>query len=318
MPLSHHVYQNPTPTGTRPRRSYCARAIAKTARSGSGPSATSPIGPRRILRACAASSKAAPSSLRSAKPSPSPVRCRMAMSAQHSARRTGSASTASFARTATACRDLVLAMIVGRILDPASKLAAARALSPATATSSLGTVLGLGEVDEDELYAALDWLLERQPAIETALARRHLKNGTLVLYDVSSSYMEGRCCPIAQRGYSRDGRRGTLQIVYGLLCAPDGCPAELRCSRAPPVPELRHRPGREISSSSSRSITSSWSVIAADHPGASHRRYQGRRARLDHRVARPSDPGVGQGRRLATLAVRPARHGRHHQPRLPR
>ena len=126
------------------------------------------------------------------------------------------------------CRDLVLAMIVGRILDPASKLAAARALSPATATSSLGTVLGLGEVDEDELYTALDWLLERQAAIEAALAKRHLKNGTLVLYDVSSSYMEGRCCPIAQRGYSRDGRRGTLQIVYGLLCAPDGCPVAIQ------------------------------------------------------------------------------------------
>jgi hypothetical protein len=125
------------------------------------------------------------------------------------------------------CRDLLLAMIVGRILDPASKLAAARALSPATATSSLGTVLGLGEVDEDELYAALDWLLERQPAIETALARQHLKNGTLVLYDVSSSYMEGRCCPLAKRGYSRDGRQGTLQIVYGLLCAPDGCPVAI-------------------------------------------------------------------------------------------
>jgi hypothetical protein len=126
------------------------------------------------------------------------------------------------------CRDLVLAMIVGRILDPASKLAAARTLSPATATSSLGAVLGLGEVDEDELYAALDWLLERQPAIETALARQHLKNGTLVLYDVSSSYMEGRCCPLARRGYSRDGRQGTLQIVYGLLCAPDGCPVASR------------------------------------------------------------------------------------------
>ena len=125
------------------------------------------------------------------------------------------------------CRDLVLAMIVGRILDPASKLAAARALSPATATSSLGTVLGLGEVDEDELYTALDWLLERQPAIETALARQHLKNGTLVLYDVSSSYMEGHCCPLARRGYSRDGRQGTLQIVYGLLCAPDGCPVAI-------------------------------------------------------------------------------------------
>ena len=125
------------------------------------------------------------------------------------------------------CRDLVLALLVGRILEPASKLAAARALSPATAASSLGEALGLGEVDEDELYTALDWLLERQPAIETALAKRHLINGTLVLYDVSSSYMEGRCCPLAKRGYSRDGRKGTLQITYGLLCASDGCPVAI-------------------------------------------------------------------------------------------
>jgi transposase len=125
------------------------------------------------------------------------------------------------------CRDLVLAMLIGRILDPASKLATARALSPATASSSLGEVLGLDAVDDDELYAALDWLLARQPAIEASLAKRHLTNGTLVLYDVSSSYMEGRCCPLAQRGYSRDGRRGTLQIVYGLLCAPDGCPVAI-------------------------------------------------------------------------------------------
>ena len=125
------------------------------------------------------------------------------------------------------CRDLVLALTVSRILDPTSKLAAARALSPATAATSLGQVLGLGGVDEDELYTALDWLRERQSAIETALAKRHLTNGTLVLYDVSSSYMEGRCCPLAQRGYSRDGRRGTRQIGYGLLCAPDGCPVAI-------------------------------------------------------------------------------------------
>jgi hypothetical protein len=125
------------------------------------------------------------------------------------------------------CRDLVLAMITARILDPGSKLATARALAPMTASSSLGDVLGLGNVDDKELYVALDWLHERQSAIETALARQHLKNGTLVLYDVSSSYMEGRCCPLAQRGYSRDGRKGTLQIVYGLLCAPDGCPVAI-------------------------------------------------------------------------------------------
>ena len=125
------------------------------------------------------------------------------------------------------CRDLVLALIVSRILDPTSKLAAARALSPATAASSLGDVLALGGVDEDELYTALDWLLARQPAVEAALAKRHLSNGTLVLYDVSSSYMEGCRCALAKRGYSRDGRKGTLQIVYGLLCAPDGCPVAI-------------------------------------------------------------------------------------------
>ena len=127
------------------------------------------------------------------------------------------------------CRpvDLVLAMIVSRIIAPASKLATARALDPVTAASSLGVELGLGDVDEDELYAALDWLLERQGAIETALAKRHLKGGTLVLYDVSSSYVEGRCCPLAKRGYNRDGKKGKLQIVYGLLCAPDGCPVAI-------------------------------------------------------------------------------------------
>jgi hypothetical protein len=122
------------------------------------------------------------------------------------------------------CRDLILALIVSRVLDPGSKLAAARALSPQTAASSLGAELGLGPVDEAELYGALDWLAVRQPAIETALARRHLSGGTLVLYDVTSSYMEGRCCPLAQFGYNRDGKKGKLQIVYGLLCAPDGCP----------------------------------------------------------------------------------------------
>ena len=122
------------------------------------------------------------------------------------------------------CRDLVLALVIGRLLDPTSKLAAARALAPATATSSLGEVLGLGAVDEDELYGALDWLHERQPAVETALAGRHLQGGTLVLYDVSSSYLEGRCCPLGLRGYSRDGQRNKPQIVYGLLCASDGCP----------------------------------------------------------------------------------------------
>jgi transposase len=125
------------------------------------------------------------------------------------------------------CRDLVIAMIVARLIAPVSKLATAKALDPATAASSLGVVLGLEAVDEDELYTALDWLLERQPQIEAALAKRHLNTGTLVLYDVSSSYFEGRCCELAQRGHNRDGKPGKLQIVYGLLCAPDGCPVAI-------------------------------------------------------------------------------------------
>jgi hypothetical protein len=125
------------------------------------------------------------------------------------------------------CRDLVLAMIVARLLAPGSKLATARALSSSTAAFSLGEVLGLGEVDEDELYAALDWLGVRQAAIEAQLAKRHLTGGTLVLYDVSSSYVEGRCCELAHIGYSRDGKRNKPQIVYGLLCAADGCPVAI-------------------------------------------------------------------------------------------
>lgn len=125
------------------------------------------------------------------------------------------------------CRDLVTAMIVMRLLAPASKLATARMLDPLTAASSLGEVMGLGPVDEDELYVALDWLDERQEAIEKALARKHLHDGTLVLYDVSSSYLEGRCCDLARLGYNRDGKQGKLQIVYGLLCAPDGCPVAI-------------------------------------------------------------------------------------------
>ena len=125
------------------------------------------------------------------------------------------------------CRDLVIAMIVARLIAPASKLATARMLDPLTASSSLGEVLGLGPVDEDELYVALDWLGERQEAIEKALARKHLHDGTLVLYDVSSSYVEGRCCELARLGYNRDGKKGKLQIVYGLLCAADGCPVAI-------------------------------------------------------------------------------------------
>jgi transposase len=121
-------------------------------------------------------------------------------------------------------RSVAIALIASRLVSPASKLATARDLAADTACSSLGRLLGLGAVDETELYRALDWLGARQAAIETALARRHLKDGALVLYDVSSSWLEGRCCELARFGYSRDGKKGKLQIVYGLLCAADGCP----------------------------------------------------------------------------------------------
>jgi hypothetical protein len=119
---------------------------------------------------------------------------------------------------------LALALVVARVIAPAAKLATARQLSEATAAHSLGAVLGLGAVDEDELYRALDLLGEAQPQIEAALARRHLEDGALVLYDLTSSYLEGRCCELARFGYSRDGRRDKLQIVFGLLCAGNGCP----------------------------------------------------------------------------------------------
>jgi hypothetical protein len=124
-------------------------------------------------------------------------------------------------------RDLVMALIVNRVIAPASKLATVRALNPQTAASSLGERLGLGEVAEREVYAALDWLVDQQERIENALAKRHLLGGTLALYDVSSSYLEGRCCELAKHGYSRDHRPDRPQIVYGLLCNREGCPVAI-------------------------------------------------------------------------------------------
>jgi len=121
-------------------------------------------------------------------------------------------------------RDIAVAMIIMRILDPGSKLSIVRGLSPETATSSLNDVLGIGQTDEDELYSAMDWLLERQASIQKTLARKHMSKGSLVLYDVSSTYFEGRTCPLAQIGYSRDDKPDHLQIVFGLLCNAEGCP----------------------------------------------------------------------------------------------
>ena len=121
-------------------------------------------------------------------------------------------------------REAVMAMIAARILQPRSKLATVRELRAATLASTLGELLNLSDCDEELLYRAMDWLLPHQQRIERALAKRHLHDGTLALYDLSSTYFEGRCCPLARYGYSRDGKRDKLQITFGLLTNADGCP----------------------------------------------------------------------------------------------
>lgn len=120
-------------------------------------------------------------------------------------------------------RDLVVAMVIQRLIGPGSKLSATRRF----AKTSLADELSLGEVKEAELLAAMDWLLARQQRIEKALAKRHLAGEGFMLYDLSSSYVEGRCCPLAKLGYSRDGKRGTAQINYGLTCSPEGRPVAI-------------------------------------------------------------------------------------------
>ena len=124
----------------------------------------------------------------------------------------------------SAKRNLVRAMMAARIVDPGSKLATARALHAETCRSSLGELLAVEVAKEGDLYAALDWLLPRQGKIEAVLAQRHLGEGTLVLYDLTSTYFEGRPGPLAQYGYSRDERRSNPQIVFGVLSNVEGCP----------------------------------------------------------------------------------------------
>lgn len=147
-------------------------------------------------------------------------------------------------------QELVTAMIVARILDPQSKLAPARSLGHDTALTSLGQTLGVESADAHELYEAMDWLLPRQPQIEAALAKRHLAEGTLALYDLTSTYFEGQTCPLAKFGHSRDGKRGKLQIVFGLVCNADGCPVAVEVfdgntgdpkTLAPQLGKLRER-----------------------------------------------------------------------------
>ena len=129
-----------------------------------------------------------------------------------------------FASAPPSLRKLLLAMVVARIVSPGSKLATHRMLSDDTAAHSLGRVLGLGSIEPDDLYRALDWLHDAQPAIERRLARKHLTGSTLVLYDLTSTWLTGHCCSLAARGHSRDGKRDDPQIVFGLICSASGCP----------------------------------------------------------------------------------------------
>jgi hypothetical protein len=121
-------------------------------------------------------------------------------------------------------RDLAVAMICQLVIDPSSKLSMTRRFSQTT----LADELSLGEVSEPELLSAMDWLLARQERIEKALARRHLTDGGFVLYDLSSTYVEGRCCPLAALGHNRDGKKGKLQVNWGLVCSPEGRPVSVQ------------------------------------------------------------------------------------------
>jgi transposase len=136
----------------------------------------------------------------------------------------GSGSSLWFGSAPKELQPLLQAMLVARVLEPASKLATHRMLHEDTATSSLGHVLGVGQCGVDDLYRALDWLHQAQPAIERRLARQHLVGSTLVLYDLTSTWLTGRCCELAARGHSRDGKRDDPQIVFGLVCTAEGCP----------------------------------------------------------------------------------------------
>jgi hypothetical protein len=153
-------------------------------------------------------------------------------------------------RTRCRERDLSVAMIASRLIAPASKLAITRCLSSETTDSTLGEQLGVENADEDDCYAAMDWLFKRQVAVEDALAKRHLADGCLVLYDVTSTYFEGHTCPLARFGHSRDGKKDKLQIVVGLLTNGEGCPVAVEVfegntgdptTLAPQVAKLKSR-----------------------------------------------------------------------------
>ena len=202
-------------------------------------------------------------------------------------------------------RDLVSAMLIAQVIGPGSKLATARGLRTETATSSLGQVLGVSGCDEDDLYAAMDWALARKEAIENTLAARHLSEGTLVLYDVSSAALEGRTCPLGAIGHPRDGVKGRLQIVYGLLCTTAGIPIAIEVfegntadpnTLAAQISKLKNRFGLVPG------VFGRGSGHA--HQRAHPRRGAPRAAGLGQRVARPANQSPRRGGRVAAVAVR--------------
>ena len=216
-------------------------------------------------------------------------------------------------------RDLVTAMAVAQVIAPDSKLAIARGLREETAATSLGEVLRLGSCDEDDLYAAMDYLHDRQEQIQDALAARHLAGGTLVLYDVSSAAFEGRTCPLGAIGHPKDGVRGRLQIVYGLLTTNDGIPVAIEVFKgntgdpatvAAQVTRVKDRFGiTKVVLVGDRGMLTAARLredVAARHAG------------LDHRAARPPGQGAGPRRGPAADPVRCPGPGRDHLPGLPR
>ena len=166
----------------------------------------------------------------------------------------GSGAAIWFGSAPKELQPLLLAMLVARVIAPASKLATHRLLHEDTASCSLGRVLGVGQCSADELYRGLDWLHEAQPMIERRLARQHLAGATLVLYDLTSTWMTGRCCELAANGHSRDGKRDDPQIEFGLVCTAQGCPIAVEVFKgntadpatvAPQVAKLKARFGIE-------------------------------------------------------------------------
>ena len=210
--------------------------------------------------------------------------------------------------SASSQRNLVLAMIAARILEPRSKLATARGLDPQTASSSLAEMLALGPLSEDDLYAAMDWLLERQPRIEKRLAAQHLEEGALVLYDISSTYFEGRHCPLGQLGHSRDERPGNLQIVFGLLTNAAGCPVAVEVFEgntgdpktvAAQVKKLREHFGlQQLILVGDRGLLTSARIRRRRGPE------DNRGTAMDHGVACATDSETGHRWRCAVVLIR--------------